>query len=387
MKRADLLLILVGVLTLIGAIIVFASQELDNSASANAGHAQKKTFPSRWWQQLSGGDYGTWMTLSMSEHLNVYECTFPVSCESEWLTPSNQALSDWNGQQTTVDLQVYSGDSIDRDINIFVVDLVLGDPFILGLAQGFDFNYDLCSLNSNCTIFYGWVDVSWAAHSGSYDSNNARRATMAHELGHLLSLRHESTNSDESVHYECGIDNTGSIPLSIMSYDCSDPQSVGGSGLYQVQPWDACGVNHSYPDPNFGYSGCVMATTPSPTPSKTPSPTPSKTPSPTPSKTPSPTPSVNFTHTPTPSQAITPTATASPSSPTSTPVPSTTAGPETLGNANCDNRIDGADIIAILRGSPACGANADVDDDGHITTLDVLLIMKYWAGLLQSFPT
>jgi hypothetical protein len=35
---------------------------------------------------------------------------------------------------------------------------------------------------------------------------------------------------------------------------------------------------------------------------------------------------------------------------------------------------------------PACIANEDVDGDGHITATDGLLILKFWAGLITSFP-
>jgi len=63
-----------------------------------------------------------------------------------------------------------------------------------------------------------------------------------------------------------------------------------------------------------------------------------------------------------------------------------------LGNANCDNRIDGADVIAVLdyvggiQNSAGCLGNADVDGDGHVTPFDALLILKYWAGLITTFP-
>ncbi len=41
-----------------------------------------------------------------------------------------------------------------------------------------------------------------------------------------------------------------------MSYNCIDPVPVGGQGIYAIQPWDTCGVNHAYYDPTIGYSGC-----------------------------------------------------------------------------------------------------------------------------------
>jgi V8-like Glu-specific endopeptidase len=87
---------------------------------------------------------------------------------------------------------------------------------------------------------------------------------------------------------------------------------------------------------------------------------------------------------PGPTQSPTPT-------PTHSPTPTPPHSP-TLGDANCDNRIDGADVIAVLDhvggipNSAGCLGNADVDGDGHVTPFDALLILKYWAGLITTFP-
>jgi hypothetical protein len=63
-----------------------------------------------------------------------------------------------------------------------------------------------------------------------------------------------------------------------------------------------------------------------------------------------------------------------------------TASIPTLGNANCDNKIDGKDVLTVLTDSSACPDNADVDGDGLVTPFDALFILKYWAGLLATFP-
>lgn len=89
-----------------------------------------------------------------------------------------------------------------------------------------------------------------------YGSAITKQATVTHELGHLISLRHESVNADESQLYPCGTDDTGPIPVSIMAYDCIDPPAVGGSGVYLAQPFDVCGVNHAYHEAVFGFAGC-----------------------------------------------------------------------------------------------------------------------------------
>ena len=53
--------------------------------------------------------------------------------------------------------------------------------------------------------------------------------------------------------------------VSVMSYDCIFPPSppYNGAGLYNVQPWDVCGVNHAYPDPVYEWENCVCYPPPS----------------------------------------------------------------------------------------------------------------------------
>ncbi len=105
---------------------------------------------------------------------------------------------------------------------------------------------------------------------------------------------------------------------------------------------------------------------PTPGPSATITPTPSRTPTPgTPSRTPTPT---RTAKAPTPTRTVTPTATI-----TRTPL-----GP---GDANCDGVIDEADIDGVVRRifEPGCSA-ADVDGDGRVTVVDLLLIVKMVAG-------
>ncbi len=64
-----------------------------------------------------------------------------------------------------------------------------------------------------------------------------RNRAIAREFGHVAGLAHEPWD------YDCAL----SSPLSIMDYDCLP---IG------VQPWDSCGINHAYYDPNWGWSGC-----------------------------------------------------------------------------------------------------------------------------------
>jgi cell division septation protein DedD len=546
-----------------------------------AANPDKKLFASRWYQQVSGGDYASWMDLSASGDIWATCDGGAAACEAKWLGPANQSLNDWNSRQTTVNVLPQTDQNLLYDVNTFVGDTVAGDPSLLGLTLFFDSTGTACS-PSNCTIYYAQVLIGDDNHSGAYGTAVERQGTLSHELGHVFALAHESVN------YDCGMDNTGVIPYSIMAYNCIDPVSLGGHGIYQVQPWDVCGVNHAYYDPTIGYAGCVTSTpTPSPTPqwsasnfhwyealgapsnlcdltkpippgnafavglcatwelqipdanytlrtvwkrngttvadnsypnfhlyagqwhssltglqqsgtysltqyangvllgtaqiviagSSTSTPTHSPAPTPTPSPTPTPT----HSPTPTPTHSPTPTPTSgawsesnfvwyealsapSPGCDLNRPIPHgdpytvglcatfdlqipdaiyqlrsvwsvngftlddhtfanthlytgnwsvsfygltqsgtytvtgyangallgtgqivITSSP-TLGNANCDNRIDGMDVLTVLTNSSACPNNADVDGDGHVTPFDALLIMKYWAGLISTFP-
>jgi hypothetical protein len=248
MRTKLLALALVG-LCLLAAFMLAGTGVIEG----HPGHPQKKLFSARWYQQLQGNDYASWMTLSTSQFW--YDCgSSPGDCQSRWLVPGLAAFGDWNTQATTVEMNLMPDQSTLYDINIVFDDYALGDPGLLGIGLPYDSGFNLCL--ENCTIFYGVAIMGDIPHQGAYGTSTSREATTAHELGHLFNLRHESVNADESVLYPCGVDDTGAIPVSIMSYNCIDPVAVGGSGIYEVQPWDACGVNHAYIDPTIGYAGC-----------------------------------------------------------------------------------------------------------------------------------
>jgi hypothetical protein len=139
------------------------------------------------------------------------------------------------------------------EVSLEVDDLALGDPSILGIGLLFDQNDDWCPIS--CVVYSSAALIGDDTHAGPYGTIESRRATVAHELGHLFLLRHESVNADETVQYNCGFDNTGAIPHSVMAYDCISPVSVGGLGEYTVQPWDVCGINHKFPS-SYSTAGC-----------------------------------------------------------------------------------------------------------------------------------
>jgi hypothetical protein len=223
---------------------------------AHDGHPQKRLLPFTWYQQPNG-DYTSWMTLSTSDI--ILECD--NDCASRWETPFTGAVDDWNRQPTTVFLAYQDGvQDLDFDVNVIVQDAVLGNPSLFGLARFFDVNYDECFFS--CEVWYAWAMAGDDSHTGGWGTPQQRQATISHELGHLLGLGHESTNPSEGELYPCGYDNTGPIPHSIMSYNCIDPADErAGLEQHEVAPWDACGVNHKYNDPNWGFGGCEGLTT------------------------------------------------------------------------------------------------------------------------------
>jgi hypothetical protein len=60
------------------------------------------------------------------------------------------------------------------------------------------------------------------------------------------------------------------------------------------------------------------------------------------------------------------------------------AGPPAPGDANCDGRIDGDDVAALITRifMPGC-RGADVDDDGRVTAADLVLLLQFiaWANV------
>ena len=370
----------------IAAFVTIGLAAMADPAESNTGHQQKKLFPERWHYQPNG-DYGAWMNLGTSDvWLNCDGSA--AACGAKWDGPFTSSMADWNGQPMTVRFD-YTDEVRDAnfDVNVYIEDTVPGDPGVLGVAPTYDINGIPCW--GPCDVYSGIVWIGDDAHNGVYGTDNDRLATLSHEMGHIVSLAHESTNADETQLYDCGMDDTGPIPHSVMAYDCINPVSIGGEGESGVQPWDTCGVNHAYNDPAFGYSGCDLTTT-------TPSPTPAASPTPTPS--------------PSPSVAASP-----PTAPTATPTPSPSPTPTPLlltfawGDANCSDTSDPIDSLLTLRhdaglnvslpaGCPALGTSVDdggtgiatariwgdVDCSGAVNPIDSLKVLRNDAGLSVS---
>jgi hypothetical protein len=394
-------------LFVLAALAVTVTMSAPN-AESHPGHTEKKLFEGHWHYEPNG-DYESWMNLSTSDLW--INCAIPLPCHTRWIGNFTDSIDDWNGQPTTVDFDWTDGDYDEfYDINVVIED-DLGDPGLLGIGPSYDEFGDLCI--GPCDVWYGVVWISDESHSGPYGTYDSRTGTTAHELGHLLQLRHESVNADESVLYECGFDDTGPIPHSVMSYDCIDPPAVGGEGEYWVQPFDVCGVNHASFDPTYGYAGCD-GTLDTPTPTAQPSATP--TPPPTPTSTPGPTdtatPEPSSTATPPPTGTPAPTQSGGQSPPpaeTDTPTPEPTPeGVERVwGDINCSGASDPIDSLLILRYDAGLSVNtpagcplpdatvvasasavewADVDCGGSANPIDALKLLRADSGLPVNQP-
>jgi len=376
-----------GALLLMIAALAAGLAAFATTAESHQGHAQKKLFPESWHYEVQNGNYDFWMTLSTSDVWLL--CDTPATCATKWKSPFDLSLADWNAQPDTVDFD-YTDDvrDTDFDLNVYIQDDAMGDPALLGIAPTYG-QFGFPCFSPGC-VYSGEVYVGDDAHDGPYGTPHERQGTISHEVGHIIQLAHESVNGDESVQYDCGLDDTGVIPYSIMSYNCIDPVAVGGLELYLVEPWDVCGVNHKYPDPTFGFAGCD-GTIP------TPSPTASPTPTPTPSPTATPPVSGSSTASVTASPTVTPTPSASP--PT-TPTPPN--GIERVwGDVNCNDNPDPVDSLLVLRfdaglavnpqaGCPATGAFlfigaqqvrwGNVDCQAGVNPVDSLKILLADAG-------
>ena len=192
-----------------------------------------------WYKNPNGLTTSYWFSCGASD----------ADCRSRWIAPYDQSMTDWNSRPTGVRLTRTTDEVQTADIEIHAeVSLDALGPSILGIAQGYNQAGAPCS---NCVIHTGVVSVDDSGHTGpNYGSLEQRRATVAHETGHLLALAHESVSE------QCGVDGGEIIPHSVMAYDCINPVSIGGEGEVWVQDFDVCGVNQKYPS-SFGDAGCL----------------------------------------------------------------------------------------------------------------------------------
>jgi len=241
------------------------------------GTRQKTGFPERWYPGPCGSPCPTsWMTLSF--HRNV-----PTGLQSAWNSAIDNAKGAWNSTPNTVFL---SEDPV--GITYPNQDVILnatqdGCWNIPELGRSSCVPSGVAGLTYWLKLDHGWAcpsgtitcandrvpDVWWWSIIGTREQSITdatsdvgirallRQATVAHEAGHALYLRHEYSPADPEV--SDGICSASPTRPSIMDGDCI-VRRVGG--VLQVptyvspQAWDSCGINHAYYDPNWGYSGC-----------------------------------------------------------------------------------------------------------------------------------
>ncbi len=152
----------------------------------------------------------------------------------------------WNETSNTV---YYSWQPLNyyNDVRIFVANFA---PDWLGLSEVYDRDYVYCGADKcpNNTWYWQHVQLNHHRFTGAYDNENLRRAATTHELGHGISLAHDGLGP-AATGFRDGLCGPPGVPQTIMDYDCVD------AGI-TIAPWDDCGVNHAYQDPNWGFAGC-----------------------------------------------------------------------------------------------------------------------------------
>ena len=194
-------------------------------------HPFKSLFVDRWYRNL------TTSSLTMDRS---YFSGIPPSA---WDSAITNARSAWDSAPTTVNFIDYGQTfNVNNDIHVSVD----YQPWPDGGMTVFHSSIGgpSCGDPPDCPgTSYRQVDV-YMNHSQV--AVNLRQATVAHELGHAVTLAHDGLN-DPPGENTCG---PPRVPISIMDYECLLNFVTSGPSN-----WDSCGVNHAYSS-GWGMSGC-----------------------------------------------------------------------------------------------------------------------------------
>lgn len=222
-------------------------------AHDTVSHPNKSYFLNEWYQTVQNGNYSAWMTLSTHRH-------YDDATHETWGKPLfDKAIPDWNAGSHTVLFQEYSSTDEAHDVHAFATSrssivhwskTIYLDTAVSGAEMPFGKDKEPClaSNTDTCVTPNGdgkiWYDIVYIRKDneidGYYDESVA-----SHEFGHSAQLAHDGIGNST-----CG----GTIPRTVMDYDCMNYSIVNSALLSQA--WDVCGLNHKYPDPNYGQAKC-----------------------------------------------------------------------------------------------------------------------------------
>lgn len=178
--------------------------------------------------------------------------TCPTGLAGLWVTPMADAFADYNSGVGSDHSFYFTNTSHlnDNELHMHVYWDELDNYYGITIyyretATGYAECTGPCSNVAKVTV---WLNEWYHQRDSAHETCKQRRATTAHELSHVMGNHHPTYNGSQES--SCGQANNDP---SVVSTACNRPvaQFPSSPEIYQPQPWDVCGINHSYHDPWF----------------------------------------------------------------------------------------------------------------------------------------